>query len=83
MTTPAQRALAQLTHAMLVGRTIVRVGYLPAAEAQELGWSDRPAVLHLDDGTVLYATYDEEGNGAGVLMAEGRRGELCLGRLPA
>ena len=67
---------------MLVGRTIVRVGYMPAAEAAEVGWPDRPAVLQLDDGTLLDAACDEEGNGAGVLMAEGNRRELCFGRLP-
>ena len=82
MTTQAQRVLARAAHEMLVGRTIVRVGYMPASEAELVGWPDRPAVLELDDGTVLYATCDEEGNGAGVLMAEGKRREVCLGRLP-
>ena len=82
MNTPAHRALARTAHDLLVGRTIVRIGYMPASEAEVIGWPDRPAVLELDDGTVIYATCDEEGNGAGVLMAEGMRREVCLGRLP-
>jgi hypothetical protein len=55
---------------------------MPAAEAADLGWSHRPAVLEFDDGTIAYAACDEEGNDAGVLFVETRRDDLCLGRFP-
>ncbi len=83
MSSQTERKVTAAALAMLVGRRVVRVQYMPAAEATEVGWSHRPAVLQFDDGTVLYATADEEGNDAGVLLVETAQSELCLGRLPA
>jgi hypothetical protein len=80
-TTTERRDTKAATEA-LVGRRVVRVGYMTPGEAAELGWSDRPAALEFDNGTVLYAACDEEGNGAGVLLVEAPRAEVCLGRLP-
>ncbi len=92
---PAQKRPAEDSHraterkviaaalALLAGRRVVRVGYLSRSEAADLGWTHRPAVLEFDDGTLLYATADEEGNDAGVLTVQGRDRDLCLGRLPA
>jgi hypothetical protein len=83
MSAQTERKVTDAAAAMLVGRRVVRVGYMPAAEAADLGWSHRPAVLEFDDGTVAYAACDEEGNDAGVLFVETRRDDLCLGRFPA
>lgn len=52
----------------LVGRKIVGVRYMGADEAEGLGWHDRSIVLVLDDGTQLFPSQDEEGNGAGALF---------------
>ena len=49
------------------GKTIVAVGYMSTEDAQEMGWSGRPCVFHLDDGTRFFALSDEEGNQAGVI----------------
>jgi hypothetical protein len=82
MSAQTERKVTDAAVARLVGRRVVRVGYMPAAEAADLGWSHRPAVLEFDDGTIAYAACDEEGNDAGVLFVETRRDDLCLGRFP-
>lgn len=58
----------------LVGRTIARV------EKAEFGDSgDDVVLLVLDDGTKLYPSADEEGNGPGKLVAEwkDKAGKQC------
>lgn len=52
----------------LNGRTIVDVQYLTDEECDDLGWSERAAVLVLDDGNSLFAAGDDEGNNAGALF---------------
>lgn len=54
----------------LHGRAIVRVRPMTPEEAIELAWdpSDRPAVIELDDGTLMFASCDPEGNGPGALF---------------
>lgn len=51
----------------LVGRKIVAISYLSHDEAAEIGWSKRPVVLHLDDGTAIFPMCDDEGNDGGAL----------------
>ena len=53
---------------MLVGRTIVKVRYLSEKEMKDLGWYNRPVVLHLDDGNLLFPSMDDEGNDGGALF---------------
>ena len=66
---------------LLEGRTIKRVRYMTAAEADAWGWNSRPLRIELDNGTVLYAGADEEGNDAGVLFGTVKDvGDICLGR---
>jgi hypothetical protein len=65
----------------LVGRKIAKVLYLLDDETNEAG----PAIL-LDDGSLLIALRDEEGNGLGVFFIEGKKGMqviLCTPRVPA
>lgn len=53
------------------GRKIVDVRRMTQAEMDREGWQDyhrKPTVLVLDDGTVLYPSQDEEGNGPGALF---------------
>lgn len=52
----------------LEGRTIKTAGYLTNEEANELGWTDRPVVLELDNGTMVIVQSDDEGNNAGALQ---------------
>ena len=83
MSAPTERTGVTAALSMLAGRTVVGVRYMSAAEAADLGWSFRPAVLEFDDGTVVYAACDEEANDAGVLFAEAGGTDLCLGRFAA
>jgi hypothetical protein len=57
------------THAKeyLLGRKIVDVRYMDADERAELGWTGGALVLVLDNGTVIWPSMDDEGNGPGAL----------------
>jgi len=52
-----------------VGRKIVEARYMTEEEAEGMGWSYRPVVFFLDDGTQMFPSMDDEGNGAGSLFA--------------
>lgn len=52
----------------LVGKVIVAVRYLTEEEREELHWHDRSVVIQLSDGTLLWPSRDDEGNGAGALF---------------
>jgi hypothetical protein len=63
----------------VAGRTIVEARPMNAAELKFEGWKvDRthasPTVLVLDDGTKLYPSRDEEGNGPGALFGTDAKG---------
>ena len=51
----------------LVGKKIVAARYLNDDEVESLGWYKSTIVLLLDDGTYVYPSRDDEGNGAGSL----------------
>ena len=51
----------------MVGRTITAVRYMTAEEAEDLGFSVRPIVLMLDDGSDFFPQSDDEGNDGGAL----------------
>lgn len=59
----AKRAEVELT-----GRTIVAVRYLTDKEMENLGWYDSALVMFLDDGSYVFPSQDDEGNGAGALF---------------
>ena len=52
----------------LVGKKIVAARYLNDDEVESLGWYKSAIVLLLDDGTYVYPSRDDEGNGAGALF---------------
>jgi hypothetical protein len=60
--------------ALLVGKTIKSVRYLTREEYLNLGWHSSPVVLELEDGTLLFPSSDDEGNGAGALFGQGADG---------
>ena len=52
----------------LVGRTIVKVEYLPEKEVEEWLWSSTPIAIHLNDGGILIPSMDDEGNDGGAIL---------------
>jgi len=60
---------------LVVGKTIKTVRCLSKAELLKEGWDDREGAmaLVLDDGAIIYASRDYEGNGPGALF--GRHGK--------
>ena len=56
---------------LLLGKKIVKVGYLTPKECDEsFGWYKRPITFTLDDGKIVIAQMDDEGNDGGVLLVE-------------
>lgn len=55
---------------LLLGKSIIKCRYMTRAEQQGLGWAHRPFVIALHDGTLLYASRDEECNDAGALFCD-------------
>ncbi len=53
---------------VLEGKTIVEVRYMNDQEMEDIGWSSRPIVFFLNDGTYCTLSQDEEGNDGGVLF---------------
>lgn len=56
----------------LVGKTVKKVGAMDNEMLEALGWEEdcykgRPVVIEFDDGTILYAASDDEGNSYGIL----------------
>ena len=62
----------------LEGRTIVEVRYLSQAEAGNLDWHQRPLVMQLDDGSLIFPSQDDEGNDGGALFGQSEKGEDWL-----
>ena len=45
---------------LLLNRTIVKVRYMSSDEVEFFGWQSKAIVLHLDDGTMLFPSRDDE-----------------------
>ena len=56
----------------LIGSKIIKVDYMSNEEADDLGWSDRPIQIHLDNGAVLSPQADDEGNDGGALATSSK-----------
>jgi len=53
----------------LVGKTIKAVKWLDADNSFKVfGWDRQPCEIHLDDGTILTPSADDEGNNAGAIF---------------
>jgi len=46
---------------LLVGRTIVKITIMPEDITKEFGWYNKPIILHLDNGLMIYPTADDDG----------------------
>ena len=58
----------------LVGRTITEVRYMSKEETDAMGWYNRPLVVSLDNGTMLFPSKDDEGNDGGALFGQSKDG---------
>jgi hypothetical protein len=58
----------------LLGKRVVGVRYLSAAESLELGWFKRCLLIEFEDGTRLYPSSDDEGNCPGAFLGEDSHG---------
>lgn len=52
----------------IIGSKVVDVRHMTKKEAKAEGWEKGGTALVLDNGIVLYASQDEEGNGPGALF---------------
>jgi len=62
----------------LIGRKIVRIRPLSNADRKVEGWEEThgaTSVIELDDGTLIYPSQDDEGNGPGTLFGRGKSGD--------
>lgn len=59
------------------GRTILAVRWMTDKELRNEGWDDRGGgiAIDLNDGSILFASQDDEGNGPGALFAISPKGE--------
>ena len=62
-----------IASAQLVGRRIVAVSYMTEEEARSWGWSSRGVVISLDDGSYIFPSADDEGNGAGAIFTSNEK----------
>lgn len=59
----------------MVGKTVEQVRMLTSTEIEEMGWytgGEVPFVVFFTDGTYIIPMRDEEGNGPGALLHQGR-----------
>lgn len=68
--TEAERQKYFIDKSGIVGKSIKSVRYMSDAERDEMGWGGKPAVIELNDGTLMFAMQDDEGNGAGCLNVQ-------------
>jgi len=59
----------------LMARTVVEVRYLKKVEMEALGWEESVPVIIFNDGTMLFPSRDDEGNGGGALFGQGPNNE--------
>jgi predicted transcriptional regulator len=68
----------------IIGAKIKKIRPMTKAEMSAEMWDDfrgAPVVLELDNGTKLYASQDDEGNGPGAIFGTTKEGQqigLCL-----
>ena len=58
---------------LLVGRKIKSVSYMTPKEESDAGWDRAPLVIELDNDVVIFASSDDEGNGAGALFTSSEK----------
>lgn len=59
----------------LKGRTILEVRYMTDREQDNMNWNSKAIVMHLDNGSLLLPSRDDEGNDAGALFGQTEDGK--------
>jgi hypothetical protein len=76
---PATASVRRVTRkvAWPTGRTVINVRWMSKAEVKREGWEGRGGGVAIDfnDGGILFASCDDEGNGPGVFFAISPKGE--------
>ena len=62
----------------LVGKKVTSVRYLSDEEMNALDWSQKSLVIQFDDGSVIYPSQDDEGNGPGALFGQNKNESLTF-----
>ncbi len=64
----------------LAGKRIKKVRQMTAKEKESQYWhkDDKILTIELDDGTLIFASVDFEGNGPGALFAHDKRGDFYV-----
>jgi len=60
----------------LLGKKIVAVRYMTDKEREDSMWFHRGLVITLSDGSMIYPSADDEGNDAGALFGQDKKGEF-------
>jgi len=60
----------KLASRLLVGKKIKKVQWMTQEDAEHIGWYKRPLLLILDDGSIIYAQMDDEGNDGGAMYVQ-------------
>lgn len=68
MAHPYEKTWTDRAKKLLVGRKIVDVQFMTPDNAAQMGWHQRPIILVLDDGNLIYPSSDDEGNDGGSLF---------------
>lgn len=62
----------------IIGKKIVCIRPMTTKERESEGWDDCggcTSVIELDDGTLIYPSSDDEGNGGGTLFGKDKDGK--------
>jgi hypothetical protein len=59
---------SKMANDLLAGKVVKEARYLTPKEAEDLGWENRPVAIFFTDGTYVFPSQDDEGNGAGALF---------------
>lgn len=69
-----------------IGKTVKSIRTMTAEEKEREGWEDEfrsSIVLEFDDGSTIYASRDEEGNGPGALFGTTAEGQTVYVMQPS
>jgi hypothetical protein len=60
----------------LIGKKITKIRPISKKEMEDEGWESCGAtsVIELEDGTTIYPSQDDEGNGGGTLFGKDKKG---------
>lgn len=74
-TATQEKAYIEKEYGWMVGKTVEQVRMLSSKEIEEMDWypgGEVPFVVFFTDGTYIIPMRDEEGNGPGALLHQGR-----------